>query len=516
MLLTHPFINPNRSQAGSAGRFCGLALVLLAATVLLTGCDQSQPSGAESSLIAARQAYEKANRGFPDPAEEGQAPQPLQQFRQQALEQAELELQSVIESGQASEAQVRQARRLLADTYMSKARRALKTGNEAMGPVRQQSGELLSRLAMARRSETRAGGEPKGPEASDNEGGDPSDRILEQLFLATGEDQAEGLAGDARSGDRVEANRNAISQLEEALEQQRQKVAELEAQIAEKKKPLNQARDQMAKLEEQAKDRLTEAQKLRQTAFTAAGEKQHDTLDEAAEIEAKGNELSFQADHEQVTIEQLERELSVLEKKKELRQNAIERIEEQIARFEDHIELVKQQRAKAREDRQQALEELTERFGQLRQQYEQEVVPPFATALKRVGQAIDQLKAAREEAPDQMAERLGVELVGAHLEQAYVLMQQAMTIAPLLQDMRTLAEAEELADQESFREMLAQLEQTHQSAIDQLTDTIDSGNGLAVELADEASGSLAERAERQGKRLREYANLVEQRVAQSQ
>jgi len=246
------------SKADAPRRLAGaIALAgLLLMLALTAGCDGDEAE-ARQQLAEARQAFERANRGYGEPFEAGSEPVPYASFRHEALDQAASDLQAVRQS-EASEPTRQTARRLLAEVYIAKARRATRQANQAMDEVRSQAEAVRTSLAIAQTAHVRAGGRETEATRGLSEG------IRQQL-----------APGSDRAGT-VENIEQAVKSLQSTIADKQDTLDQLASQIAEKESSLDDLQQQIEQRQDQADEHFARAQKLREQAFTAEGEKRFD------------------------------------------------------------------------------------------------------------------------------------------------------------------------------------------------------------------------------------------------
>ena len=186
-----------------------LVAVLVAGSVIgLGGCgllqSQQQRAQAEAKakaadrLDAAQALFDKANRGYSDPAAEGEQPQPLAEFRTETLAEAREDLQWVIDSA-APLYQKQQARQLLAEIHAIRAGHAASQAAAAMRALDPLKADLQAQLARARSAKVRAG-EVEAPAQADEQ--EESGGIAPPPITPGGKGQAGGLdQGDEQGQD---------------------------------------------------------------------------------------------------------------------------------------------------------------------------------------------------------------------------------------------------------------------------------------------------------------------------
>ncbi len=442
-----------------------------------TGCDREAAAEASSrqSLLDALAALERAQRGFIPPDVAQADPKPtIQEYRQQALEDAESSLRETIADGGAGQRLI--ASRLLADVLASRARHHVREANAQFAELATRSATIISYLRAANEAEGRT-----------------------TMF-------------DLNQGELIEELEQEVQRYSARRETLATEAAALEAQIA-------NLRAGQQGFQQQATAAMNEAQRLLDEAFVAESDRAHELRDQAAELQRRAAEHSADADRQQVRIDAVQSKLTVLQNQLNTTRGLLEDLRRQIDETRAQQREIGEAVETAQQQRSDAVQVLADEFEQFDQAFSQIVDQRYAAAAEAIADAVAQLEQPATTAPTQERLNVRLDLLGILTDQAYVNSEYAVAlsnhhtlttvIAAAARELG-MSRAEGLAQRaEALRVKASSASETAEQAIAQGRELIEQILAQVAEDSDEARIARSQRD-----RLQTYFNRLETAGAQ--
>jgi|GEM_PF-4444554 len=383
---------------------CNLVVVVTLLS-LLVACDQraQQRAAADKQFEQALRALDAANLGFvPTEREEhtlsddslssyagsiGSGDMEAEQadvevYRQAKLEEAVAALEPIIQNGLPR--QQRDARRLTADIYASRARFIEREAMTNWAALSNRSTVLVSYMIAAARAQARV----------------RSYDVDDQLLRLRLEDDK------SKARDQLDSyNRQA-------------KTLELE---------VSQLKSQIKKLRDEAQKHRDKQQKLKNEAFPLEGDQRWETYNRAAEEETKAHALESKAQQLSFDLDIAASRLDILNKQIQFTQKFLKSVDRELENTLLRNEEIKSARGEAGEEQQLREENFIEEMGSIVKAYNEAVQTKFAEAVEVADKAIEQLEQAAQSASGQEKREIEFEKCAKLLNKLEIYVSHAMT-----------------------------------------------------------------------------------------
>jgi len=405
----------NTTRSSRSGSLVAFAVTAgLGAALLLAGCDNQAANVAQMQVVldGAIEKVDNAESGY-IPVEVKQAwyddkglgnatgvslenKRSLADHRQQALDKAVQDLQTVASSTGSSDAQKAVALKTLAAIDSSAARHLLRQASGQASKLISESGAtLLDHLAVIERLETAAS-------------------LLDQ--------------NDQGMVQAIETKLAALTQEHTQTESQHKElVAARDAELSKEKAQ-----------RELAAKKVAQGQAYASKAIVEKGARHYDLLDKAAAAKREAAEATTAADGHQLAAEQIDVRITQARQKLDALSEAVDAATAERDGTAKRLADTQSRQRLLHQDRDKQFKELLAGYDKLREAFASDVDATLEQARGRAKSAIDRLEQAQRLSPREARDAAAVAEVGAHTDLAAVLTRHAVAAESLLALTQTL------------------------------------------------------------------------------
>lgn len=365
-----------------------------------------------------------------------------QDYRQGKLDEAAADLKKIADDAGASPSDRDTARRLLADTYTSRAR-------------------YLTRHAMANWSRL----------ANDSS---------KLLALLTAVDRASTRAGEL-SGDNVAP---LLASLEDEKGKNDRTLQDFDKSAADLGPRVEKLKAQIGKLQAASEASLKESRKLYDKGFIATGDEQFRLYEESARAERESASAQTQRRKLAVQLDLVSAELAIANKQRDMRTKTGQAYGEQIKAAEARQSGARKLQEDAINLKEKAVEDLEKELGKIEESYARDVEAKFDAAADQVKQAIALLDPAARAATGADQKQLQLDLLSKYTTLANILTQHAVAASGYANVAEILSGQSErlMPKRATIGTVKDRITAKRDEIFEAATNAISGGSGLAAQL----------------------------------